>query len=213
MRSAQPADNDLTTKARIRDAAIEQVATSGSPAFTVRGVAKIAGVSPALVLHHFGSKDGLAAACDEYVLERFHEITETTTVAPADVMAAMDIELELAPLARYAAESLRAGTPFAKVFMERLVEDSELYLERAVAAGMVHPAHDARRRAEFLTMFSIGLMILSPYLVPPGTPVEDFKEIQNRYIPEILELYTHGLFTDDTYLAAYRARQDDDIHS
>ena len=128
----------------------------------------------------------------------------TTTVAPADVMAAMDIELDLAPLARYAAESLRAGTPFAKVFMERLVEDSERYLERSVAAGMVHPAQDARRRAEFLTMFSIGLMILSPYLVPPGTPVDDFKEIQNRYIPEILELYTHGLFTDDTYLTAYR---------
>ena len=59
----------------------------------------------------------------------------------------------------------------AKVFMERLVADSERYLERSVADGMVRPAHDERRRAEFLTMFSIGLMILSPYLVPPGTPV------------------------------------------
>ena len=212
MRSAQSADNDLTTKARIRDAAIEQVATSGSPAFTVRGVAKIAGVSPALVLHHFGSKDGLAAACDAYVLERFHEVAIPGTSA-AEVMATMDVEMELAPLARYAAESLRAGTPFAKVFMERLVVDSENYLQRSVAAGMVRPAGDERRRAEFLTMFSIGLLLLSPYLVPSGTPADDFKEIQRRYNPEILEFYTYGLFTDDTYLAAFRARQETDTHS
>ena len=39
----------------------------------MRAVAAEAGVSPALVIHHFGSKDALRAACDEHVLRVIRE--------------------------------------------------------------------------------------------------------------------------------------------
>jgi len=50
--------DDLTAAARIRDAAIERFGEQG---FSVglRPIAEAAGVSAALVIHHFGSKDGL----------------------------------------------------------------------------------------------------------------------------------------------------------
>ena len=63
MRSA-----DMTTPARIRDAAIELFGSRGFDV-GVRAIAEAAGVSPGLVIHHFGSKDGLRKACDDYIAE------------------------------------------------------------------------------------------------------------------------------------------------
>src|SRR5690606_24663932 len=54
-------------RARIRDAAIEIFGREGFERARVREVAAAAGVSPGLVLHHFGSKEGLRHACDEHV--------------------------------------------------------------------------------------------------------------------------------------------------
>ena len=63
MRSA-----DLTAAARIRDAAIEQFGEHGF-GVGLRAIAEAAGVSAALVIHHFGSKEGLRKACDDYIAE------------------------------------------------------------------------------------------------------------------------------------------------
>ena len=61
-------DDDLTARARIRDAAVVRFGRDGF-GVGVRAIAADAGVSAALVIHHFGSKDGLRAECDEHVLE------------------------------------------------------------------------------------------------------------------------------------------------
>ncbi len=63
------AAEDLTARARIRDAALELFATRGVRGTTIRGVAEAAGVSPGLVQHHFGTKQGLREACDDYVMQ------------------------------------------------------------------------------------------------------------------------------------------------
>ena len=68
MRSA-----DLTATARIRDAAIEQFGEHGFDV-GLRSIAEAAGVSAALVIHHFGSKDALRAACDEYISEEIRSV-------------------------------------------------------------------------------------------------------------------------------------------
>src|ERR1700734_3579299 len=80
MRSAQRASatgsgsvDDLTARARIRDAAIASFATTGFDA-TVREIAARARVSPGLITHHFGSKETLRAECDSEVLRQLVEI-------------------------------------------------------------------------------------------------------------------------------------------
>lgn len=50
------------TTAKLLDAAVEQVATSGYDGLTVRNVAKAAGVSPATAYTYFGSKEHLLAS-------------------------------------------------------------------------------------------------------------------------------------------------------
>src|SRR5699024_9797298 len=69
-RHARPPE-DLTSRARIRDAALAQFAEHGTKGATIRGIAAAAGVSPGLVQHHFGSKDALRESCDKYVIDTF----------------------------------------------------------------------------------------------------------------------------------------------
>ena len=69
-----PAANDLTARARIRDAAISHFADEGYERTTIRGIAATAGVSPGLLRHHFGSKEELRRACDEHIAETLRRI-------------------------------------------------------------------------------------------------------------------------------------------
>ncbi len=75
MRSARGAQDDLTARARIRDSAIVYFGRHGFRTATVRAIAADADVSPALVIHHFGSKDGLREACDAYVTDLMEVMT------------------------------------------------------------------------------------------------------------------------------------------
>ncbi len=64
MRSADAADSIIL-------AALRVFGERGIGATSLREVAREAAVSPALVVHHFGSKDGLIAAVDEAALLEF----------------------------------------------------------------------------------------------------------------------------------------------
>lgn len=60
--------SDLTAAARIRDAAIDIFGRQGFEAASLREIAREAGVSPALVVHHYGSKEKLREHCDDYLM-------------------------------------------------------------------------------------------------------------------------------------------------
>ncbi len=64
MRSAEGRESIVAAALRI-------FGERGIEATSLREVAKAAGVSPALIVHHFGGKDGLVAAVDETALEEF----------------------------------------------------------------------------------------------------------------------------------------------
>ena len=65
------ADADKTARARIRDAAIRRFARDGVAATSLKAIAADAGVSPPLVVHHFGSKAGLREAVAERMATRY----------------------------------------------------------------------------------------------------------------------------------------------
>ena len=62
--------SDLTARARLRDAAIELFAERGFDKTSMKAIAEAAGVSPGLVIHHYGSKDELRRVCDEHVIAK-----------------------------------------------------------------------------------------------------------------------------------------------
>lgn len=203
MRSA----DDLTTRARIRDAAVLRFARTGFGA-TVREIAADAGVSPALVMHHFGSKEKLHAACDEHVLAWIAE-SKRKNMGPAtsgrlvQVLTEAD---EYAPLLGYVLRSLQAGGEVAAAFLDHMIEDAEKYTAEAVEAGIVKPSLDEAKRVRYLVLSSLGSILLALTLDPPEDP-DDLQGMLRRflreqYLPQV-ELFTQGFLTSRRMLDDY----------
>jgi AcrR family transcriptional regulator len=214
MRSA-----DLTATARIRDAAIEQFGQHGFDV-GLRTIAEAAGVSAALVIHHFGSKDGLRKACDDFVAE---EIRSSKSEAirsndPATWLAQMAEIESYAPLTAYLVRSLQAGGELATMLWHRMTEDAEEYMAEGVRAGTIKPSRDPHARAEFLTITSGGGLLL--YLQMHETPT-DLRAVLRDYARDMvlpaLEIYTEGLMADrtmyDAFLAAEAAEKEGESHA
>lgn len=202
MRSVKP--EDLTTRARIRDAAIDVFGRSG---FTtgVRTVATAAGVSPGLVNHHFGSKEGLRRACDEYVLAVIHESKSASLAgSPTSVIEQLAEIDHYAPTVAYIVRSFAVGGQLATAMFERMVDDAAAYLDEGVKSGKLTSSRDPAARARFLTRQSVGGMLLYIQMLPEGT---DFTVAVRALTEETtlpaLELYTEALFTDSDTLTAF----------
>jgi AcrR family transcriptional regulator len=71
MRSVDTRTDPKSAREAIIRAALRVFGEGGIEATSLREVARAAGVSPALVVHHFGGKEGLVAAVDEAALREF----------------------------------------------------------------------------------------------------------------------------------------------
>lgn len=213
MRSAA---DDLTARARIRDAAVARFGRDGF-GVGLRVIAADAGVSPALVIHHFGSKDGLRTACDEHVLARILEEKRSAigTAAPSEVMAKLATLEQYATVFAYVVRCLLEGGTVAAHFIEGLVQDAEKYLVDAVDSGSVLPSRDPAGRARLLIAMSVGSLVMaqadaaagrSP--APTEQPAAAMEVLYRRIMLASLELYTQGLFADTSYLDAYLAYEE-----
>jgi TetR/AcrR family transcriptional regulator, regulator of cefoperazone and chloramphenicol sensitivity len=212
MRSAPPAEEDLSTRARIRDAAVRRFAVEGF-GVSVRALAAAAGVSPALVIHHFGSKDALRAECDRYVLAALREAEADSVLGgpPADVLAQLATVEQYAPVAGYVVAALLAGGELATTFLDSVVADTERYLAQAVAAGTVRPSRDPAARARWLVSVGIGALLvhLRRHPVVEGDLGAALRAYADAATLPALELYTEGLLADRGVLDAYLATRPD----
>jgi AcrR family transcriptional regulator len=205
--------DDLTAVARIRDAAIEQFGEHG---FNVglRAIAAAAGVSAGLVIHHFGSKDGLRRACDEFITENIRT-TKTESVQTSDPATwfAQLAEIEsFAPQMAYLVRSMQAGGDLAKAMWRTMIDNTEQYIEEGVRAGTIKPSPDPKARAKFLAMTGGGALML--YIQLHDTP-NDLRAVLHDYAQDMvlpaLEVYTRGLMTDSTMYDAFTAQREQGI--
>ncbi|MGZ4527837.1 MAG: TetR/AcrR family transcriptional regulator [Mycobacterium sp.] len=83
-------NEDLTAKARIRNAALDLYSQYGEDRVSLRAVAAEAGVTLGLVQHHFKTKAGLREAVDQLIVDYFAAAIAEVPVdgAPAEVTAA-----------------------------------------------------------------------------------------------------------------------------
>jgi TetR/AcrR family transcriptional regulator, regulator of cefoperazone and chloramphenicol sensitivity len=202
--------DDLTTTARIRDAAIDLFGREG---FTVgvRAIATAAGVSPGLVIHHFGSKEGLRKACDDYVASVIRE-SKSETIQSSDPATWLSQMAEIegyAPLMAYLVRTLQSGGDLAKALWQNMIENTEQFMEEGVRAGTIKPSHDPKARARFMAMAGGGTLLL--YLQMHDTPT-DLRAVLRDYSEDMvlpaLELYTNGLMADSTMYDAFLAQRE-----
>ncbi|WIM89896.1 TetR family transcriptional regulator [Candidatus Mycobacterium wuenschmannii] len=210
--------DDLTAAARIRDAAIAQFGDKGF-GVGLRSIAEAAGVSAALVIHHFGSKDGLRKACDDHVAEeiRTGKSEAMNSSDPATWFAAMAEIEEYAPMMAYLVRSMQAGGDLAKTFWRTMMDNAASYLDEGVRSGILKPSRDPAARAKYLAVTGGGGFLL--YIQMHDTPT-DLRAVLRDYADDMvlpaLEIYTDGLMTDshmyDAFLAQAEGEDGDASH-
>lgn len=198
---------DLTAAARIRDAAIAQFGEHGF-GVGLRAIADAAGVSAALVIHHFGSKDGLRKACDDYIAEeiRSGKVEAMRSPDPGSWFAQLAEIESYAPLMRYLVRNMQTGGDLAKTLWRKMIDNAEAYLDEGVRSGTLKPSRDPRARARYLSITGGGGFLL--YLQMHDTPT-DLRAVLRDYTRDMvlpaLEIYTEGLMADSTMYDAFLA--------
>lgn len=196
--------DDRTAAARIRDAAISEFAANGVDGTSIRTIAAAAGVSPGLVMHHFGSKEGLRVACDEYVAALIRDVKGGAMASGGafDVTSAFRTVGGI-PAARYLARTLVDGSPHVADLVDEIVADAVEYVAVGVGTGMIKPSDHERERAAILTIWGLGALVLHQHLERLiGVDITaDFSQnpgAASAYMGPVLEIYSEGVFTETT---------------
>ncbi|MCC5947191.1 MAG: TetR family transcriptional regulator, partial [Nitriliruptoraceae bacterium] len=202
MSSATPtpaAADDRSTAARIRDAAIEAFAEAGVDATSVRAIAARAGVSAPLVIHHYGSKDQLRVACDEFVAAtvRAQKTEVMRQGAGLDVLGALRSRDTGPPLLAYLARTLTDGSPHVEELLDEFVDDAVAYMQEGIEAGVLRPVDDLRGLAALLTVWSLGAVVLHTHTQRLlGADLLAGGEAARPYLVAALELFAGGILTE-----------------
>ena len=190
--------DDLTTRARIRDAALARFPRDGFAATTMRAIAADAGVSPGLVVHHFGSKDGLREACDRYVVEKFRE-TKLAAMEDGNIANpgfASTAYLMAEPLLRYFSWALVRGHSAADDLFDEMVREGLAITRVAIEKGMVKDSPDLATRTTVQMALMFGMTAFHSH-VERNTGFDPLTaEGIARLTPSLLEIFS-GLFEEE----------------
>lgn len=198
-------NDDRTTPAKIRDAAISYVGKHGWDRATSRQIAAEAGVPVGLVNYHFGSKDGLRAACDEWVIAALRE--DKSLLLNSGPLSRLDTFVadhpELRPITDYIAMSMRAGGPLADHFFLSMVEMTQQMLAMGADAGNLVAYDDPYAASVLLVAYGVGASLFEDTIARllGGTNLLDLPTYR-RYARTAVEIFTRPLFADESYLHA-----------
>lgn len=214
MRSAID-EGDLSGKANIRNAALRLFAESGPDGVTVREIAAEAGVSPALILHHYESKDGLRVAVDTYVASVFETMFDAligqlveALIDPASTTLVEALAAGLppdSPLPAYLRRLLLTGDKAGLDLFKRWYSRTVDVMEGLVAEGSARPGANPAVRAAVMLSNDLGLVLLRPFL-EAATGLDPLSPTgAAAFVEESLLIYTEGAFMVPEHIAKERA--------
>lgn len=203
MRSAS---DDITARARIRDTAIAAFARDGYDGASMRAIAREAGVSPALIVHHFGDKNALRTACDDHVVRVFTDEDHDLIVAPTGdrIRAALQDLDRYGPYVDYLGRMLVDGSPAADRLFDSFLANTRGVLDEQRAAGMLEPMSDPEMTAMLLTLMGLSPVVLRAQIARAlGTDQLSPAGLLRTTLPT-LELLTHGIYSTTALLDGAR---------
>lgn len=184
---------------RILDAAIIQFGQHGFRGTPLKAIAAEANVSQALIVHHYGTKNGLRAACDAHVahLVRVRKEATADTEQQFDPFTALHLIQESRPLLRYLTRALTEGGQGTSDLIDDIIDDAVAYLAQGEEAGLIKSSAVPRDRAALLVIWSLGALTLHEQVrrlfgtdfLAGSTSPEDL----HRYLRPAIELYSQGL--------------------
>lgn len=174
------------TEAAILDAARRAFAETGFERTTIRAVAAGAGVDPALVMQHFGSKEGLFVAAARWSHE--HETVLEASREDLPQAAVQDLleKFEGEDADREAAVALMRNC-LTHPEAARIMRD-EVMCERSAAVARTIGGDDAELRAGLVGAVLIGLGMARYVLELPAVAGADRDDVQRLLEPALRAL-------------------------
>lgn len=194
----------LKSEEAILRVATELFADEGQDRVTIRAIASAAGVSPALVIHHFGSRAGLRLAVEERVVARFEaviaqlETPELTDAAPGlGELVAKAAEDEPATFAFFR-RLLIEGGPSADAAFASLFAATKRTLTGLDQLGATYPTDDENTRAAFLLANDLAVLLLRDRITT-ATGVDPLAgDGMRRWVDQVIAVYTRGVYRSPT---------------
>ncbi|MFG1752012.1 TetR/AcrR family transcriptional regulator [Streptosporangium sandarakinum] len=206
MTTPKPDAEDLTARARIRDAALRHFGEHGFDRATTRAIAETAGVSPGLLRHHFGSKQALREACDAHLVKLISRINEqaSTDTAAGGVNGVNYVAASMAalgPYQRYLARALTEG--WAEPVFDAMVQMSEQWLTGIDERRSDPPFADRKARATVGTAMALAVAILHKHVSRGLGADVSSQEGAHLLALTLLDIYSHPWLNPEE-AAAYR---------
>jgi AcrR family transcriptional regulator len=189
----------------IIEAAIRAFGEGGIEATSLREVARGAGVSAALIVHHFGGKEGLVTAVDEAAVRRFGDAYrgegegEAGTGAEALLRRrsaqTARVMSEMPEVCRYLGRALVEGTAGSAALFELMIKAGRSEIDALAEAGAMRP--DADRQWATLQHFFLIWAPLSFMPLLAETLGDDLLAPSqlDRWVDANLKLLEEGLYS------------------
>ena len=168
---------------------------------SLRKVARAADVSPALVVHHFGSKEGLVAAVDEAALQEFGAAYSSGEPAQGlDLLRQRSEQTarvmhEHPEVCAYLGRALVEGTPGSARLFRLMIEGGRAEIDTLVEQAALRRDADrlwATLQHFFLIWAPLSFMPLLEQEVLGGSLLDE--GILDRWVTANVELLKEGLY-------------------
>lgn len=190
-------------KSRILQAATELFGERGSSATSFKRIAERAGVAPALIVHHYGSKEGLQLACDQYVVDTVHRVkTEAAPGGSLDPLGPLWAFKQYGPVMRYLARRLGENSEHVNDLVDSMVDDATQRTGEAEQMGLIRHSDDPRTMIAVLTVWSLGALVMHGHLERLiGEDLLGGSGPPLYYLRAATEILGEGILTPDAYQA------------
>ena len=194
----------LDTRAQLIEVATSAFARDGIASTSLRAIAKEAGVSPALVVHHFGSREKLIEDCIIKALglwvsekQEFVDVSLSTALSKwQGAIAEHGVKLQ------FFRQVLVAGGEPANILFSRMVKESEMMIQAQIDKGQMRKAENIPDLALLMTLHGLAPLIMQDQVNNHlgGNFLE--PELGSRLAGANLEIYRRGIYknTEDKAL-------------
>jgi TetR/AcrR family transcriptional regulator, regulator of cefoperazone and chloramphenicol sensitivity len=169
IRSISPADDAAPGRRHLLTAGMKLFAERGFAGVGLREIAAEAGVSLGLVRTHFGSKDGLRAAIDAYVLEEIKTLYATVLEHSGAEALERAVEDALEWISRdrdalmYARMALMEKTSGSQALFDQMLAVMRQFVDMNAARGLLQPGVDREWAAIYMLFDFIGPAVIEPF--------------------------------------------------
>jgi TetR/AcrR family transcriptional regulator, regulator of cefoperazone and chloramphenicol sensitivity len=194
---------DLSSRARLRDAAVRLFAERGVAGTSVRDIAEAARGTAGLITHHFGSKERLKAAIDELLVEVFtapltaHSDRSSPTAEAVGEALAQSMAAH-PDLRAYLRRSFLENDPASAEVFDRFVGLLRDLLAEMQAAGTLRADLDLDWAPLQVLFLHFGPLLLGP-AVDRILNIDSYADdVIRRRSRAHLELLSRGFFSNPT---------------